>query len=189
MAFDSQSWRCVEAVPAFLFSVDGMALRESEPHHRGWVTVAEGDVVDVGSHHLALSTDAALAYSLPHRVKLRGLRGRRVQVTLHDEPGFGGPRAQTLSIAAEGQTLVVARFGPAGQVHALGSGARVSTALSQRRAGPMTMGDDRMQYMLRVGHAVPVAFGGREFFVHFAARDALDYVAYVVAERSLWAAR
>ena len=187
MAADSRQWRCVEAVPAFAFSVEGLsAVRAREPRRQGWLTVAEGEVEDVGPHHMTLSNDATVAFALSPCVSLANLRGRRVKLTLHDEPGVGGPRCQTLAVATGGAVRLVARFGPAGRTHAVGRVTRVRAALSQRPAGPMMFGTDELQCVVQVGQHVRFHGEGREFVVHFAERTAIDYVAYLIAERSLW---
>jgi hypothetical protein len=187
MVLDSQRWRCVEAVPALLFSVDGTtAVRARESAGRGWLTVAEGRVEQVDEHCLAFGDGVTLAFVLPSRLSLAPLLGTRVKLMLNDEPSVTGPRAQTLSITDRGgRPLLVARFGPAGHVHAIG-GSRVRAALSQRPDGPMAFGTEQLQYVVHVGQHVRVSDGGGELVVHFVARTAYDYVAYVIADRSLW---
>jgi hypothetical protein len=187
---DSQRWKCVsraEAVPPLLFSVEGLtAVRGREPGRRGWLTIARGRVDDVGDHHLAVEGDVILSYVVPSRVDLRPLRGAYVKITLNDEPTPAGPRAQTLTISDEaGHPLLLARFGPAGQTHAIGK-SRVRTTLSQRPEGPMAFGTEKLQYMVQVGEHVRVHEPVGEFIVHFVARTACDYVAYVIAHKSLW---
>jgi hypothetical protein len=186
MVADSQRWRCVEAVPALVFSVDGLgAVREREP--AGWVTIAEGVVEGVTEHCLTLDRDVSLAFVLPTGVSLQALRGERVRLSLYDEPCPRGPRAQTLRVAdAEGRLRLVARFGPAGQTHDIGGGMRLRAVLSQRTRGPMTFGTDRLQYLVQVGQHVRVGSPDGELVVHVAARTAIDYVAYVIADRTLW---
>ncbi|HEY8089149.1 MAG TPA: hypothetical protein VIF09_14925 [Polyangiaceae bacterium] len=187
MVLDSQRWKCVESVPPILFSVEGLsAVRGREPGHRGWLTVAEGVVQDVRNHHVVLEDDVRLAYVLPGRVDLRPLLGCYVKVTLNDEPAAAGPRAQTLTIADEtGRPRVFARFGPAGHVCTVGS-SRVRAALSQRPDGPMTVGTDKLQYVVHVGEHVRMREPAGDFVVHFVARTVFDYVTYVVTERALW---
>jgi hypothetical protein len=191
MVLDSQRWKCVEAVPPLLFSVEGLsAVRGREPGRRGWLTLAQGRVDDVGEHHIHLEGDVTLAYVVPSRVDLRPLRGAYVKVTLTDEPAAAaGPRAQTLTISDEaGHPLLLARFGPAGQTHAIGK-SRVRTTLSQRPQGPMAFGTEKLQYMVQVGEHVRVHEPVGEFVVHFVARTAYDHVAYVIAHKTLWSSR
>ena len=187
MVLDSQRWKCVESVPPLLFSVEGLtAVRGHEPGHRGWLTLAQGRVDDVGDHHVHLEDDVTLAYVVPSRIDLRPLRGAYVKLTLTDEPAPAGPRAQTLTISDEaGSPLLLARFGPAGQTHAIGK-SRVRTTLSQRPRGPMAFGTEKLQYMVQIGDHVRVHEPVGEFIVHFAARTAFDYVAYVIAHKALW---
>jgi hypothetical protein len=190
MVLDSQRWKCVEAVPPLLFSVEGLsAVRGREPGQRGWLTLAQGHVDDVGDHHVHLEGDVTLAYVVPSRIDLGPLSGSYVKVTLTDEPAPAGPRAQTLTISDEaGHPLLLARFGPAGQTHAIGK-SRVRTTLSQRPKGPMAFGTERLQYMVQVGEHVRVHEPVGEFVVHFVARTAYDHVAYVIAHKSLWSSR
>lgn len=184
MAVESQRWRCVEAVPALLFSVEGPGAPRG-----GRLVVAEGRVEDVGAHVLLLDGDVRLGFVLPDRVDLRSLVGKRVKLALNDEPSTSGPRAQTLSVTdPAGRPLVVARFGPAGQVHTIG-GSRVRAALSQRPDGPMAFGTERLQYVVKVGQHVRVCDGRGDLVVHFVARTAYDYVAYVIVDRTLWRGR
>jgi hypothetical protein len=187
MVLDSQRWKCVEAVPPILFSVEGLsAVRGKDPDRRGWITVAEGVVGDVRPHHLELEDDVRLAYVLPGRVDLRALRGSHVKITLSDEPAAAGPRGQTLTIAdPKGKPRFLARFGPSGRVCWMGR-SRVQAALSQRPDGPMTVGTDRLQYVVQVGEHVRMREPAGDFVVHFVARTAYDYVTYVVAEQALW---
>jgi hypothetical protein len=195
MVIDSQRWKCVEAVPAFVFSVDGVsAVRAREPSQRGWLTTAEGIVTEVRELHLVLGGEVVLSHSLPGCVSLARLLGTRIKLSLTDEPSPSGPRAQTLVLAARADergavTRLVARFGPAGQEHALGATLRVHTALSQRPGGPMTFGSDRLQYIVNVGRHVRVSDERGEYVVHLEARTAINYVAYLIADRSLWVGR
>jgi hypothetical protein len=187
MVVDSQRWKCVEAVPAIAFSVEGTtAVRAKEPSARGWLTVAEGVVERLEEQRLELDGDVTLSFTLPARARLEPLVGSRVKLALREEPAGAGPRAQTLVVADErGRTRLVARYGSAGQTHTIGM-TRVRTALSQRPHGPMAFGTDRLQYVVHVGQHVPMRYAADEFVVSFVARTAFDYVAYVVAERALW---
>jgi hypothetical protein len=189
MVRDSQRWKCVEAVPAILFSVEGLsAVRGTRPN-RSWLTVAEGVVEDVGEHQLLLDGDVTLEFVLPARIDLQPLRGTRVKLALDDEPPAAGPRAQMLTVSDEaGHARLIARFGPAGRTHALGS-MRVRTALSQRPEGPMAFGTDKLQYVVHVGQHVRLREPSGEFVMHFVARTSFDYVAYVIAEAALWSSR
>jgi hypothetical protein len=190
MVLDSQRWKCVEAAPAILFSIEGLsAVRGREPGRRSWITLAEGRVEDVSDHHLALDDDVTLAFVLPPEIDLTPLRGQDVKLSLSDEPDGGAPRAQMLSIADDAGALrLFARFGPAGKVHSIGR-SRVRTALSQRRDGPMAIGTEQLQYVLHVGEHVRMREPSGEFVVHFLARTPYDYVAYVIAEKALWKRR
>jgi hypothetical protein len=185
---DSQRWRFVEAVPAILFSVEGQSAVRGR-RNRGWLTVAEGLVDDVGEHQLVLDDDVTLAFVLPPRIDLRPLRGTHVKLALDDEPPGAGPRAQMLTVAdLGGHTRLIARFGQAGRSHALGA-MRVRTALSQRPDGPMAFGTDQLQYVVHVGQHVRVREPAGEFVMHFVARTSFDYVAYVIADAALWSRR
>ena len=187
MVLDSQRWKCVESVPPLLFSIEGLsAVRGREPGRRGWLTIAEGRVGAVDEHHVRLQDDVTLAYVVPSRVDLRPLRDEYVKLMLHDEPAVTGPRAQTLTIAdAAGRPLLLARYGPAGQTHAIGK-SRVRTVLSQRPDGPMAFGTEKLQHLVHVGEHVRVREPVGEFVMHFVARTAYDHVAYVIADRALW---
>jgi hypothetical protein len=188
MVVESQQWKCVEAVPAIAFSMDGLgAVRDREPARRGWVTVAEGTVGGVAEDHLSIGGDVSLTFALPAAISLAPLRGTRARLALHDEPVARGPRAQTLCMTApDGRLLLVARFGPAGQTHGIGGATQLRAVLSQRPRGPMTFGTDKVQYVVHVGQHVRVVGPDGDLVVHVAARTAIDYVAYVIAARSLW---
>ncbi len=187
MVVDSQRWRSVEAVPALLFSVDGpSAVRARDAGGRSWLTLAEGRVDQVDDQHLLLEEDVTLTFVLPPRVDLGPLRGTHVRLALNDEASTTGPRAQTLSLTdPAGRPLLAARFGPAGHSLTIG-GSRVRAALSQRPDGPMAFGTDRLQYVVQVGQHMHVHDGCGDLVVHFVARTAFDYVAYLIVERSLW---
>jgi hypothetical protein len=184
---DSHKWRCVEAVPPIAFSIDGLsAVRAQSPQKRGWLTVAEGVVDKVYPEHLVIGDDVTLSFALPERVRLEPLAGMHVRVALHDEVSHSGPRPQTLVMTdVRGRTLIVARYGPAGQVHAIGS-MRVRAALSQRHRGPMTFGTDVLQYLVQVGEHVRVRGPDSDLVVCFTARTAFDYVAYAIVDARLW---
>ena len=63
MVLDSQRWKCVEAVPPILFSVEGLsAVRGREPRPRGLADRRRGRVDDVRDHHVVLEDDVTLAY-------------------------------------------------------------------------------------------------------------------------------
>jgi hypothetical protein len=192
MVVDSQRWKCVEAVPAFRFGLDGVsAVRDHDVGRRGWLTTAEGVVGEVGERHLVMGGEIVLSHSLPGCLSLWALRGTRVRLGLHDERSSSGPRAQTLVVGVrEGGsnvvTKLVARFGPAGVEHVIGPSLRVRTALSQRSGGPMTFGTERLQYVVHVGRHAQLADAHGEYVVHVDSRTAFDYVAYAVVDRSLW---
>jgi hypothetical protein len=186
MVLDSQRWKCVESVPPLLFSIEGLSAVRGRGGRAGWLTVAEGFVDAVRPRHLTLEDDVTLGYVLPPRVDLTPLLGSYVKLTLADEPVALGPRAQTLTITDEpGRTLLLARFGEAGQAHVLGR-SRVRTALSQRPDGPIAFGTDRLQYVVQIGEHVRIREPGGEFVLSFLARTAYDYVAYVIVDRALW---
>jgi hypothetical protein len=184
---DSHKWRCVEAVPPIAFSIDGLsAVRAQSPQKRGWLTVADGAVDKVFPDYLVIGDDVTLSFALPERVKLEPLLGMHVRVALHDEVSATGPRPQTLVMTdARGHTLIVARYGPAGQVHAIGP-MRVRAALSQRHRGPMTFGTEALQYLVQVGEHVRVRGPDSDLVVCFTARTAFDYVAYAIVDARLW---
>jgi hypothetical protein len=190
MPVESQRWRCVEAVPALLFSVEGPGVVDAGRGPRlGRLTVAEGLVHEVDAHTLVLEGDVRLCFFLPERVDLTSLLGQHVKLALNDETSTAGPHPQTLSITdAAGRPLVVARFGPAGHVHTIGR-SRVRGSLSQRPDGPMVFGTDRLQYVVQVGQHVRVCDGSGDLVVCFVARTAYDYVAYVIVDRALWTER
>jgi hypothetical protein len=193
MVIDSQRWKCVEAVPAFLFSLDGVsAVRARDAAQRGWLTMAEGIVSEVRDHHLVLGGEVVLSHSLPACVSLAPLLRSRIMLSLREEPSATGPRAQTLVISSRaGESgavaRLVARFGPGGQEHSLGGSLRVRAALSQRPGGPMTFGTDTLQYVVSVGRHVRVSDERHEYVVHLESRTAHGYVAYAIVEQSLWA--
>jgi hypothetical protein len=187
MAADSQQWRCVEAVPPIAFSIDGLSgVRARWPQKRGWLTVAEGVVDEVFAEHLVIGHGVTLAFALPERVNLEPLVGKNVHVALHDEVSATGPRPQTLVLSdAPGYPLLLARYGPAGHVHAIGP-MRVRAALSQRHGGPLTFGTEALQYLVHVGEHVRMRGPHGELVVSYTARTAFDYVAYVIVDARLW---
>lgn len=184
---DSQRWKCVEAVPAISFSVEGTtAVRSRDPSLRGWLTLAEGVVDHVDEQRLVFEDDVTLSFTLPPRVHLAPLVGSFVRLALREEPATVGPRTQTLIAAdARGRTRLIAHYGHAGQTHTIGK-TRVRTALSQRPRGPMAFGTDKLQYIVHVGEHVRVRDDASEFVMCLAARTAFDYVAYAVVEQALW---
>lgn len=195
MVVDSQRWRCVEAVPAFRFHLEGTsAVRAADASRGGWLTYAEGIVSEASGETLVVGGDVTLVHTLPACITLRALEGKRLHLSLSDEVSPSGPRAQTLVISerqgATGHAVprLVARYGRAGMIHAIGRGTLVRAALSQRPGGPMTFGTDKLQYVVHVGqHLRAAGPGGGEFVMHFEARTKFDYVAYAIVDRALWA--
>jgi hypothetical protein len=152
----------------------------------GRLTAAAGRLAEVGPHHLELEGGFALRFELPRSVDLSSLVGSQIKLALRDEHAAGGPIAQTLVISDERAVpRLIARFGPAGSAHTVGRW-RVRATLSRRPNGPLAFGTDRLQYVMHVGDTVLVHDGSEEFFVSFVDRSPLDYVSYVIAERSVW---
>jgi hypothetical protein len=170
------------------FRVDAPGADEKriEPISRGRFIAATGRVIEIGPRHLELEGGVSLRFTLPPAVLLAPLAGTTVKIAVHDEPCPGGPMAQTLVIAdAQALPRIIARFGPAGSAHTVGRW-RVRTAISRRPHGPMAFGTEKLQFVIHAGDTVAVHDGAEEFVVSFVARTPLDYVSYIIAQRSLW---
>jgi hypothetical protein len=131
----------------------------------------------------------SLQLDLPERIDLRPLLGARLHITLRNEPLLLGPMGQLLTIADDlGRVKMVAHFGVAdGEVHALGS-LDVRVALSQRPRGPIVFGTSQLQCAVHVGEYVVVSDASGEYVMHFVARTAAGYAAYVIVDRALFRA-
>ena len=196
---DSQPWKCVEAVPAILFSLERGDLGERgardgsvKPQRRVRrlsIHTAEGRASAIESGRIWLTDGDAvsLQFDLPERIDLRPLVGSRLRVTLCNEPLLFGPMGQLLTIADDqGRVKLVAHFGTAdGEAHSLGT-MNVRVALSQRSRGPIVFGTSQLQCAVHVGEHVAVRDANGEFIMHFVARTAAGYAAYVIVDRSLW---
>jgi len=63
---DSQRWKCVEAVPAIAFSIEGLsAVRAKRGSRRGWLTVAEGRVDEYGLPTAPARAGAQMQFGCP----------------------------------------------------------------------------------------------------------------------------
>jgi hypothetical protein len=187
---DSAPWKCVEAVPAIGFSLEGnSAVRVHPPRRKTSITAAEGRVTSIADGRLWLThgNAASLKFSLPRSIDLHALVDRRVRMTLRNEPLANGPISQLLTIAdADGRARLIAHYGPVqGQVHSLGT-MDVCASLSQRQGGPMIFGTSLLQCVVFAGEEVTIHDGTSSYVMHFVARMVAGYAAYVIVERSLW---
>jgi hypothetical protein len=189
---DSAPWKCVEAVPAIGFSLEGQsAVRVHALRQKTSITAAEGRVASIADGRLCLveGNAVSLRFSLPRSIDLRTLVDRRVRMTLRNEPLTNGPVSQLLTIAdADGRARVIAHYGPVqGRIHSLGT-MDVCASLSQRHRGPMIFGTSLLQCVVFAGEEVTIHDGTSSYVMHFVARMAAGYAAYVIVERSLWRA-
>ena len=189
---DSQPWKCVEAVPAILFALEGeSSVRARRRSRRLSIHTAEGRVssLEKGRIFLTEGDAASLRFDLPERVDLAPLLGHRVHVTLRDEPLPLGPMGQLLTVADDlGRVKMIAHFGTAdGEVHTLGS-MSVRVALSQRHNGPIVFGTTQLQCAVHVGEQVEISDANGRYVMHLVARTAAGYAAYVIVDRALWRA-
>jgi hypothetical protein len=126
----------------------------------------------------------SMMYRLPASIDLRPLLGRRLRLSLVDEPGptFG----QTLTIGTlDGRVWLVARYGGTdGVTHDL-AGARVRVRLSPKEYGPLVVTALDLEHVLGPGSDAPMSIGNRRFVVEHLARDR-GCVAYLIADQSLW---
>lgn len=194
---ESAQWRCVEAMPAIGFTLEGRAAaraRERAATSKTSIATAEGRVASVGDGRLWLVEDGqplreafALKFSLPREVDLGALVGERVHVTLCNEPLAGGPMRQLLTLTDHtGRVRMIAHHGTAqGNVHALGA-TQLRASLSQRAGGPMVFGTSHLQCVVFAGEKVVINDGANAFVMHLVARTAAGNAAYVIVERSLW---
>jgi hypothetical protein len=126
----------------------------------------------------------SMMYRLPASIDLRPLVGRRLRLSLVDEPGptFG----QTLTIGTvDGRVWLVARYGGTdGVTHDI-AGARVRVRLSAMEDGPLVVTALDLEHVLGPGSDAPMSIGNRRFVIEHLARDR-GCVAYVIADHSLW---
>jgi hypothetical protein len=185
---ESASWRCVEAAPPIRVTLDAAVSVRAE--RRGTLTAIEGIAAEIEPGGLRLDDGQEehwLRFTLPDRVDLAPLLGKRLRVTLHTEPMAEGPAEQQLTIADDaGRVLLVAHLGRVlGEAHVIGE-TRLVAALSQRRGGPMVFGTRELQCLVHAGAHVTLHEGGRELVMHFAARTRAGHAAYVIVDRALW---
>jgi hypothetical protein len=187
---DSASWRCVEAVPAIRFALEGRSsIRPRTAGRRTMIRAAEGRVLGIEEARLWLGEgdDVALSYSLPASIDLAPLVGRRVRVAIRHEPLREGPNSQLLTIADEdGPVRLIAHFGEAnGHVHAIGD-THVRVALSLREGGPIAFGTEHLQCLVQVGEHVLLRDRDSAYVMEFIARSRAGYAAYAIVDRALW---
>jgi hypothetical protein len=186
IVLESASWRCVEAVPPILFSLEGGT---SVRRQRASLAAIEGRAaaLEEGSLIVRDGDDLRLRHTLPERIDLRPLLRKHLRVTLRTAPQALGPSEQLLTIAdRKGTILLLARFGIVqGEAHVIGE-TRLVAALSQRPGGPMVFGTRELQCLVRLGEHVTVREGGRDLVMYFLARTAAGSAAYAIVDRSLW---
>ncbi len=157
------------------------------------VTQAQGVVKRIEEDRLLLGTpgiaahEVALSYRLPASVDLRALVGRRVRLTLVDEPSRGGGSGQTLTIATlDGRVWLVARYGGAREVTHTLAGAPVRVTLSPKVGGPLVIAPPDLQHIVAPGGDARMKIGQARFVVEVVSRDEAGKVAYFIADALLW---
>lgn len=189
IVLESASWRCVDAVPPILFSVEGgTAVRRGG--QRASIAAIEGRAAALEDGALVVEDDGEelrLRHNLPERIDLRPLLRKRVRVTLRSAPQALGPAEQLLTIADRaGRVLLLARFGPVGgEPHVIGA-TRLVAALSQRPGGPMVFGTPELQWIVHKGEHVTLRERDRDLVMYFLARTAAGAAAYVIVDRAMW---
>jgi translation elongation factor EF-1beta len=183
---DSQPWRCVEAVPAIAFGLQGNTSVRSR---KTWISSAEGIVTSAKEGCLWIEDveEVALTYAVPESIDLSRLVGARVRATLTNTPIAGGPAGQLLTLTDYiGRILLVGHYGPApGNTHSLGA-TQVRAALSQRHNGPIAFGTAELQCLVHVGEHVEVSDESGSWVMELVARTAVGYAAYVIVDRRLY---
>jgi hypothetical protein len=160
---------------------------------RSIVTEAHGVVKRIDEDRLLLGTpgiashEVFLSYRLPASVDLRGLVGRRVRLTLVDEPALGGGPSQTLTVSTlDGRVWLIARHGGARDVTHTLDGSVVRVSLSQKDGGPLVVAPPHLQHIVAPGGDARMTVGKHHFVVELVSRDDAGHAAYFIADELLW---
>ena len=176
---------------SFFLAGDLLAVQRTPQGHR-LVSQANGIVKRVFEDRLLLGTpgsssnEVVLGYRLPASVDLRPLIGRRIDVTLIDEPAGDGS-AQTLTVRTrDGRVWLVARCGHLREAsHAIG-GAVVRATLSPKSGGPLVLAPPELQHIVAPGGEARFRIGESRYVVELVSRDASGCAAYFIADDRLW---
>jgi hypothetical protein len=155
-------------------------------HAHGVVKRFEEEVLLLGTPG-SPSNETALGYRLPASLDLRPLVGRRVRLTLEEEPPSGGRCGQTLTLrTADDHVWLIARCGGAQDVaHSIG-GAALRVSVSPRDDGPLVVATPGLQHIVPPGGETEMTIGASRYVVELVARDASGGAAYFIADARLW---
>jgi hypothetical protein len=156
------------------------------------VTLAHGIVKRFKDDALILGTpgspanEITLAYRLPASLDLRPLVGRRVRLTLEEQPKSGGSDEQTLTIrTADDRVWLIARCGAEEDAtHAVG-GFAVQVSLSPRDDGPLVVAAPELRHIVGTGGDARMGIGGSRYVVELESRDESG-ATYFIADDRLW---
>lgn len=157
------------------------------------VTQAQGVVKRFEEDVLLLGTpgsscnEVALGYRLPASLDLRPLVGRRVRLTLEEDPPSRGRAGQMLTLrTADDRVWLIARCGAVQDVaHSIG-GVAVRVSLSPRHDGPLVVAAPGLQHIVAPGGEARVGIGASRYVVELVSRDAPGCAAYFIADDRLW---
>ena len=177
--------------PSMSFFILGGAPGVARKWGRLVVTQAQGVVKRFEEEALLLGTpgsscnEISLGYRLPASLDLRPLVGRRVFVTLEEEPPSGGRAGQTLTLrTADDHVWLIARCGTV-QDHSIG-GTAVRVSLSPRSDGPLVVAAPDLQHIVAPGGEARMRIGTSRYVVELVSRDESGRAAYFVADDRLW---
>jgi hypothetical protein len=194
-AWLDETWDSLDAgEPALRFDIDGDRLAVHRTQRtRGTLTEATGIVKRIQEDRLLLGTPglssevAVVGYTLPASVDLRALIGRRVRISLVEEPGPGGRRGQTLTVrTADDRVWLVARSGPARDVAYTLAGAVVRVSFSPSEGGPLVVSPPQARHIVGAGAEVRLRLGSNSYVVELVSRDPAGCGAYFIADDLLW---
>jgi hypothetical protein len=194
-AWLDETWDSLDAGdPPIRFDVEGDRLAvHSARRTRGTLTEAQGIVKRLEEDRIVLgtpglSTDVAtVRYRLPASLDLRALIGRRVRITVVEEPGPGLRRAQTITIrTADDRVWLVARSGPVRAVAYTLAGSVVRVSFSPTEGGPLVVSPPDARHIVGAGSEVRLRFGAARFVLELVSRDPAGCGTYFIASDLLW---
>lgn len=192
--FVDERWDDEEiAVPAF-YVLGGPPSVTRMTRGLGKVTQARGIVKHIEEDRIVLGTpgictsEVSVGYHLPASVDVRPLIGRRVRVTLEEEPLPKLRTEQTLTIraAATDHLWLAARHDADGEAtHAIG-GKLVRVTCSPNAGGPLVVDAGDVHRIVPPRGEARLVLEGARYVVELAPRDGAGGVSYFIADERLW---
>jgi hypothetical protein len=153
---------------------------------RGIVKRFEDDMVLLGTPG-TYGDEISLGYRLPASLDLRPLVGRRIELTLEEEPPSAGRAGQTLTLrTGDDRVWLIARCGAVADVSHTIDGVAVRVSLTPEADGPLVVATPGLDHIVTPRGEARVRIGTSRYVVELVSRDASGRAAYFIADDRLW---